>query len=528
VTWAVLDYRTGTKAYTSLPETRGVEIGTKLKFFPDVVLPEPFVSGGSRGSDQGDSKEKEGFSTVVPAVAPAAPRPRYVPSLEKVQFLRFRPLALASHERSDVHLSKIMFFNNEQLVILKGARAKTLYGTDRLIDRRGAETAPAVLDYTNEHTYWSDNGLGVLAISLPSPAHINAFTMIAGPYPGAAPVKWLLEGSLDGLEWVKLHEQVTEEATAPTAPFGTYLIYPFDTDKDVFSRANLFEKSLEEVGKACWDPDILETAHTHLALQNPPALFSPVTAQYNGNITNSCTYEQDPGLPTLDVSFTTKIGGYAKVKKVTERPGAPARPAAAPAVAPAATRRTPSPPLEKQLFGPGFGLDSARNNQALYNLDDLYEAPLKQDIPAMGATGPSPVGSGPYKFIRFRPLKVRNPNATSVAMGPITFWRGAEQLQLQRVKMSNPMGTWKGDWESYKAQGWTDRAMKPLVFAFTDPVSPTGYSWTTSFTESMGSDPVRWKLEGSSNGVYWTVIHEQMLDFDTPRQRGKAISVLRF
>jgi hypothetical protein len=57
VTWKVLDDRTGTKAYTGLPESRNVEITTKLKFYPDVVLPEPFVSGSGGAA--------EGFSTAA-------------------------------------------------------------------------------------------------------------------------------------------------------------------------------------------------------------------------------------------------------------------------------------------------------------------------------------------------------------------------------------------------------------------------------------------------------------------------------
>jgi hypothetical protein len=67
--------------------------------------------------------------------------------------------------------------------------------------------------------------------------------------------------------------------------------------------------------------------------------------------------------------------------------------------------------------------------------------------------------------------------------------------------------------------------MKPVVFQFKDPFPFDAYSWVTSTdtnidgiatargTVTYNNDPVQWKLEGSTNGTFWTMIHDQATDY---------------
>ena len=168
----------------------------------------------------------------------------------------------------------------------------------------------------------------------------------------------------------------------------------------------------------------------------------------------------------------------------------------------------------------GFGLDRARNTESIKEMQ--FIPPLKQEIPTKeeGNTTKS------HKFIRFVPLKTRDPNAYSVAVGRLTFFYEGRPLALEG-RATNPMGTWEGDIAAVtgpRATGWIDLHKKPLVFAFKTPIMTDAYSLTTD-VGLVSSDPVAWKLEGSSNGTFWTLLDSRPR-FSTPIGRGKETEMI--
>ena len=166
-----------------------------------------------------------------------------------------------------------------------------------------------------------------------------------------------------------------------------------------------------------------------------------------------------------------------------------------------------------------FGLDRARNSVDSFT-DMQFKVPLEQELPQKDVAE-----IVTYKFIRFVPLKTREPNAAYVAIGKFTFFYDGNALNLDG-KVSNPMGTWEGEFNDVMGpgyrNGWSDTHKKPLVFAFRSPVRIDAYSFTTS-DKGDETDPVSWRVEGSSNGSFWTVLDRQQ-GVSTPVNRFQEIT----
>jgi hypothetical protein len=173
----------------------------------------------------------------------------------------------------------------------------------------------------------------------------------------------------------------------------------------------------------------------------------------------------------------------------------------------------------------GFGLDRLRNSDENPR-ESQFLTPLEQDIPIKDIPTVTT-----YKYIRFRPIEIRNPKADAVNVGKFTFFSKGKAVTVDGTA-SNPMGTWEGSLKDVMGAGlrtgWSDRHKKALVFAFKMPVALDAYSITTATPgKGMGGDPISWKLEGSSTGTYWTILDEQR-KFPTPAERYKEIGVQPF
>jgi len=178
----------------------------------------------------------------------------------------------------------------------------------------------------------------------------------------------------------------------------------------------------------------------------------------------------------------------------------------------------------------GFGLDRARNSDAPIK-DKQFLVPLEQELLV-----PEPVDDeapvAAYKFLRFRPLKTRNPTNASVHVSKFTFFLDGKPISLVKGKVSNPMGTWEGSITDVTGagfkSGWSDDHKSTLLFAFPDAIALDGYSFTTTIPENgLQGDPISWKLEGSLNSTYWTTLDVQT-NFPTPVERFKEIAVISF
>ena len=189
------------------------------------------------------------------------------------------------------------------------------------------------------------------------------------------------------------------------------------------------------------------------------------------------------------------------------------------------------------LNASAFGLDKARN-KAKTELKELYKEPLYQSADvevkpgSLAALKSKETPSMPaYKYIRFRPVETRVADAFNVAIGRITLYLDGQIIDMRAAKASNPMGTWVGHIEDVTgatATGWSDDHKKTLMFAFPYPTLVNGYTWTTA-AEGVEGDPVRWKLEGSTNGTYWTTLHDQTRGtYATPYGRGEIVGMFSF
>jgi hypothetical protein len=176
----------------------------------------------------------------------------------------------------------------------------------------------------------------------------------------------------------------------------------------------------------------------------------------------------------------------------------------------------------------GFGL-IRRNDDS--EIDSLFKEPLRQTL--SDETLPS-TKSRSYKYIRFRPIKTRNPSNPEVSVGKFRFFLGENEIDIQNAKVTNPMGSWVGDVEQLSGEGyvsgWSDLHKKAIIFAFPYAVLMDGFSWTTANPDKgFGGDPVQWKLEASQNGVYWTVIRDQTKhDYPVPKDRYQELPIFRF
>jgi len=164
-----------------------------------------------------------------------------------------------------------------------------------------------------------------------------------------------------------------------------------------------------------------------------------------------------------------------------------------------------------------FGQDSGRNGD--YSIKDAqFETPLIQKFPPKKRIA-KPAA---YKFLRFTPFETRSPNAASVNVGKFIFFYDSYPLFLKGT-VTNPMGTWEGKMADVIGPdirpGWSDAHKKSLTFAFSSPVAVDAYSFTTALPEmGIAGDPVSWKLEGSTNGTFWTILDTQKA-FPTPITR---------
>lgn len=192
-------------------------------------------------------------------------------------------------------------------------------------------------------------------------------------------------------------------------------------------------------------------------------------------------------------------------------------------------------PLNKS----SFGIDIARNNDGP-GLDTLFVEPLRQESRAI-TVGPKYVDvdetlkgerASSYKYIRFRPTKTRDPSSP-VNLAKVRFFLKKNEVDLRAAKVTNPMGTWVGDVADVNGpgytRGWSDKHKRALVFAFPYALMMDGFSWTTADPDKgIGGDPVQWKLEGSTNGTYWTTLRDQSHNYPVPVDRFQDLPVFRF
>ena len=190
------------------------------------------------------------------------------------------------------------------------------------------------------------------------------------------------------------------------------------------------------------------------------------------------------------------------------------------------------------LNRPAFGMDMARNKGGP-RLESMFVDPLRsagdeEETRILSKSTIRPDRATSYKYLRFKPVKTRDPANPTVDVGKFRFLLGDNEIDMGSANVTNPMGTWVGDVGDVIGpgfrRGWSDTHKKALVFAFPYAMLVDGFTWTTANPDSgIGGDPVQWKLEGSQNGVYWTTLREQTKhNYAVPTERFQELPVFRF
>lgn len=128
-------------------------------------------------------------------------------------------------------------------------------------------------------------------------------------------------------------------------------------------------------------------------------------------------------------------------------------------------------------------------------------------------------GSVSFRYVRFTPVELRdNASTDCIQLAEFAFYQNASPLTVATV--SNPGGNNPSfEMPANVIDGntgtkWLDFNKGGLVFDFGASTAFNRYQLTTANDEEA-RDPLRWTLEGSADGVSWTLI-ENMTTFDFP------------
>jgi hypothetical protein len=129
------------------------------------------------------------------------------------QYYRFTPIALRGGETADsVQLSELTFYQN-------GVRMPAAVITNPNGFNPGSE-GPENADDGSELTKWLDFNQGALIYDYGQAVLLNGYSLTtANDVARRDPVRWLVEGSLDGTAWVVLDDQTVADFNTPLARF---------------------------------------------------------------------------------------------------------------------------------------------------------------------------------------------------------------------------------------------------------------------------------------------------------------------
>jgi len=140
-----------------------------------------------------------------------------------------------------------------------------------------------------------------------------------------------------------------------------------------------------------------------------------------------------------------------------------------------------------------------------HNIDELMQLPLESggfvyDATESGVIVPATVF---VKFVRFQFTKIRN--STKVEVGGFRFLNGSTPIPYKKMRTWNPH---TGSTSPYSGHAWSDSDQYTVVFCFSEPLEITRYELRSSAV-SWDHDPLNWKVDGSMNGSFWTVLDDR-------------------
>lgn len=135
-----------------------------------------------------------------------------------------------------------------------------------------------------------------------------------------------------------------------------------------------------------------------------------------------------------------------------------------------------------------------------------------------------PAAQHSYAWFRFTPLELRDDgNADSVQLSEFELMFEGQAIDLSEAEITNPGGdspageVVENVVDQDTGTKWLDFNKGPLVFDFPAAVTIDAYRFATA-NDEPDRDPVKWILEGSDDGMAWTLL-DQRNSYPTPIAR---------
>jgi fibronectin-binding autotransporter adhesin len=137
-----------------------------------------------------------------------------------------------------------------------------------------------------------------------------------------------------------------------------------------------------------------------------------------------------------------------------------------------------------------------------------------------------------YQYFRFTPTVLRTNNQALVQLSELQLFNGTTQIDpiALGAVATNPGGTNPGNEappmaiDNNTGTKWLDSARSatvnnPLIINFQSPQQVTAYRWATA-NDAVGRDPIRWRMEGSTDGTTWVMLDDKTgADYPTSQTR---------
>ena len=156
-------------------------------------------------------------------------------------------------------------------------------------------------------------------------------------------------------------------------------------------------------------------------------------------------------------------------------------------------------------------------------MEDLMQLPLESggfvyDPTESGEIVPKTVY---IKYVKFQCTKIRE--STTVELGGIRFFYKDTPVPFHKIQTWNPH---TGESKKYNGESWSDSDQYSIIFVFSQALELDRYELKSSFGD-VERDPIHWKLEGSMNGAFWTVLDDRTkTDTAFPEERGAIMSYI--
>jgi autotransporter-associated beta strand protein len=393
---------------------------------------------------------------LIPALLALAATGTVVSQAAEVtfQYYRFTPTKVRGGDaENQTQMSEFEFF-------LRGSKldhsAVQVTGGVTFPNPGDAESAQKLVD-GNRFTKWFDNNKVPVTFNFGTPVKIDSYRFAtANDSLNRTPIRWLLQGSNDNVNFVLIDDRSAGDNATPTAfyTFRPLLVTTPPASSGYPTFAN-FHTSASVVDNTVSGQDVYQAFPSIVKNTGPETSMT-------WSVTNTPTSVSfNPALPAPDINF--------------------------------ADTRTITPIVPNAFTDYTLSATTASGTAA-----------LTHRLRAV------PGGTTTARYVRFSANSLRD-NGNIVQMGEFEFFNGA--TKLTGLTVSNPGGDTNNNANEAAAKvidgdyrtKWLNHNNAALIFDLGSAQTFDGYQLTTG-NDATGRDPVRWSLETSPDGVTWSLL----------------------